>query len=217
MLLRRCALVVGAGGVAAVAVGEASEAVASRMLVPGGAHPPDLVVVLGYHNRHPSQINRVNRWRVQAGVRSMAPGSRLLLCGGARQAGATSEAALMAGYALGTLGVDPAVVSLDESSMTTWENVAHAIPAIEQARRVAVVSQPLHALKARWYLRRQRPDLADRLVRGREHRLGEGWARKPLYAAYGMLDLARSGVSVARARGGPPALDVAAAERRRVS
>lgn len=57
--------------------------------------------------------------------------------------------------------------------------------------QVKIVSNPLHALKARIYLRRQRPDLVERLARAGDYRPGEAWLIKPLFAAYGLWDLMR--------------------------
>lgn len=49
----------------------------------------------------------------------------------------------------------------------------------------------MHALKARAYLLRQRPDLADRLARGGDYRLAEWLPLKPLLAAHGRWTLRR--------------------------
>ena len=68
------------------------------------------------------------------------------------------------------------------------------------ADRIKIVSQPAHALKARAYLRRQRPDLAQRLVRADDYRPGEWLVGKPLLAAYGLWKL-RGLQPGARARG----------------
>ncbi|MGG7575859.1 hypothetical protein [Streptomyces sirii] len=44
-------------------------------------------------------------------------------------------------------------------------------------------------LKARAYLRRQRPDLAERLVPAQDYRPGEWAVLKPLLALYGLWTL----------------------------
>jgi hypothetical protein len=41
-------------------------------------------------------------------------------------------------------------------------------------------------------MRHQCPEVADRLVRGADYRFGEWMALKPVFAAYGLLDLHRS-------------------------
>jgi hypothetical protein len=84
-------------------------------------------------------------------------------------------------------------VVLEEESRTTWENVAYAVPLIEDADRIKIVSNPLHAEKARLYLHRQCPDLARRLVRAKDYRPGEWAPLKPLFAVYGLRRLVRVG------------------------
>ncbi|MGW6414619.1 YdcF family protein [Streptomyces sp. NPDC055055] len=164
----------------------------SRMLVGDHGGGTEAVVVLGYRNPQ-GRANLVNRRRVRAGLRSIgspaggAHGTRVVFSGGA-VGGATSEARIMADYARKELGFDGLVV-LEERSRTTWENVTHVIPLIEDVDRIKIVSQPAHALKARAYLRRQRPDLAERLVRANDYRPGEWPAAKPLLALYGLWSL----------------------------
>ncbi|WP_306320208.1 MULTISPECIES: YdcF family protein [unclassified Streptomyces] len=162
-----------------------------------GGGGSEVVVVLGFRNARRT-ANLVNRWRVRAGVRSaVARDTRLVFSGGA-VGGDVTEARLMARYARSVLAYDGAVV-LEEASATTWENVSHVIPLVEHADRIKVVSQPAHALKARAYLRRQRPDLAERLVRADDYRPGEWLLAKPVLAVYGLWTL--RGVTGARSSG----------------
>ncbi|WP_200862860.1 YdcF family protein [Amycolatopsis orientalis] len=155
---------------------------------PGTSGTGEAVVVLGYRNRG-SRANFVNRWRVRAAVRSQAPGpSRLVLCGGA-VGGSETEAALMARYARERGYRGP--LALETESRSTWENVLRAVPLIEDADRIKIVSNSLHAEKARHYLRRHRPDLAERLVPAKDYRFGELLAVKPLMAVLGKRNLRR--------------------------
>jgi uncharacterized SAM-binding protein YcdF (DUF218 family) len=123
---------------------------------------------------------------VRAGLRSqersLGP-SKLVLCGCSTGGGST-EAALMARYADQVLAYRGAIV-LEQESRTTWEDVENAIGLIEDVDRIKIVSHPMHAYRARVYLARQRPDLAARLVRGADYRLGEWLLAKPLLGAYG--------------------------------
>jgi hypothetical protein len=89
----------------------------------------------------------------------------------------------MAAYAVEQRGYSGKVV-LEEESRTTWENVVNAIPLVEDADRI--VSNSLHAQKARRYLHRLRPDLARRLVRADDYRPGEWAPLKPFFAVYGL-------------------------------
>ncbi|GAB3353875.1 YdcF family protein [Amycolatopsis echigonensis] len=155
---------------------------------PGTSGTGEAVVVLGYRNRG-SRANFVNRWRVRAAVRSQAPGpSRLVLCGGA-VGGPETEAELMARYAREHGYQGP--LTLETESRSTWENVLGAVPLIEDADRIKIVSNPLHAEKARHYLRRHRPDLAERLVPANEYRFGEWLATKPVLTVLGKRNLRR--------------------------
>jgi len=146
----------------------------------------DAVVVLGYRNRG-ERANLVNRFRVRAGIRSLDPDavdSVLVLCGGA-VGGATPEAVLMQRYARHRLRHRGRIL-LDTTSRTTWENIAHAIPLIERATTIKIVSHAPHAELGRQILWQQRPDLAQRLVRGAEHRFGEAPVLKILSALRAM-------------------------------
>lgn len=94
----------------------------------------------------------------------------------------------MADYAVHVLGYRGHVV-LEEESRTTWENITNVIPMVEDADRITIASLPAHALKARVYLRRQRPDLAARLGRADDVRLGAWFLLTPVLAAYGLRTL----------------------------
>jgi uncharacterized SAM-binding protein YcdF (DUF218 family) len=162
----------------------------SRALAERAEGGSEAVVVLGYRNPGPT-ANLVNRWRVRAGLRSVSAGggrdTRVIFSGSAADTGAT-EARLMADYAKFVLRFDGTVL-LEEESRTTWENVTNVIPLLEDVGRIKFASQPAHALKARAYLRRQRPDLAARLVPAADYRPGEWLVLKPLLAMYGLWTL----------------------------
>ncbi|MET8585817.1 YdcF family protein [Streptomyces collinus] len=177
-------------GVAALVWGEWLNWRWSRTLVGDRGGTSEAVVVLGYRNPRPT-ANLINRRRVRAGIRSVAAGrahgTRVIFSGGAA-GGRVTEAQVMADYAKSVLGFEGTVLLEDQSS-TTWENITNVIPLIEDADRIKIVSQPAHALKARAYLRRQRPDLAGRLVRADDYRPGEWMVGKPLLALYGLWSL----------------------------
>ncbi|SHE25986.1 YdcF family protein [Actinomyces glycerinitolerans] len=188
--LRAVGVVVGALAAAEVVswaasyclLGEVDNAVA----VPRG----EAVVVLGHADPGPI-AGRDNRQRVRAGLRSRRlPDSRLIFSGGA-VAGPVPEAELMARYATDRLGY-AGPLDLETTSRSTWENIAAVIPMIEDADRIIIVSEPVHALKARLFLRRQRPDLAARLARARDYRAGEYLLHKPAVVALGLVDLGLS-------------------------
>jgi hypothetical protein len=150
---------------------------------PGDRGTGEVVVVLGFRNRG-RRANFVNRWRVRAGLRSRQPGSgpsRLVLSGGPA-AGPVSEAELMAAYARGPRGY-AGPLATETRSLTTWQNVQNVIPLIADADRIKIVSDPLHAERARAFLWEQRPDLAQRLVPAADYRFGELALIKPVIAA----------------------------------
>ncbi|MGW7358241.1 YdcF family protein [Streptomyces sp. NPDC054802] len=177
-------------GAAVLAWGEWMNRRWSRALVGHSEGTAEAVVVLGFRNPG-ATANLVNRWRVRAGIRSIAadqaPGTRVIFSGGAVGGGA-AEARLMADYAKSVLGFDGTVL-LEEESGTTWENITNVIPLLEDIDRIKIASQPAHALKARAYVRRQRPDLAERLVRADDYRPGEWILVRPLLALYGLWTL----------------------------
>ncbi|MBM7026464.1 YdcF family protein [Clavibacter zhangzhiyongii] len=157
---------------------------------PDGTVGREAVVVLGFGNAG-ARANRVNRYRVRAALRSMDPRAAstvLVLCGGSVM-GDEPEARILARYAR-ELGYRGPVV-LEEASRSTRENVANAIPLVEDADTIRIVSDPVHAEEARVHLRAARPDLADRLARGREYRFGEVTWMKPLAIAVALLRRAR--------------------------
>jgi uncharacterized SAM-binding protein YcdF (DUF218 family) len=130
----------------------------------------EAVVVLGFRNRG-HRANFVNRQRVRLGLLAREPGlgpSRLVLCGGA-VGSPVPEAELMARYARGKLGYT-GELSLETISRSTWENIENAIPLIEDADRIKIVSNFWHTPKARRYLNQLRPDLAQRLITARSQR-----------------------------------------------
>ena len=138
--------------------------------VQGGA---EAVVVLGYRNRG-RRANFVNRYRVRVGLRSLSPDTResvLVLCGGS-VGGDIPEAELMARYARESRGYAGSIL-LDTTSTTTQQNIEKAIPLIEDAGAIKIVSHSPHAAVGREYLRTLRPDLAARLTRGADYRFGE--------------------------------------------
>ncbi|MEU8625580.1 YdcF family protein [Streptomyces sp. NPDC048669] len=177
-------------GVAALAWGEWLNRRWSRALVGSSGGASEAVVVLGYRNPQPT-ANFINRWRVRAGVRSVAADNvrdtRVIFSGGPADS-RTAEAQLMAEYAKSVLEFDGTVL-LEDRSATTWENITNVIPLLEDVDRIKIASQPAHAFKARVYLRRQRPDLAEKLVRADDYRPGEWMVAKPLLALYGLWTL----------------------------
>lgn len=153
--------------------------------MPGG---PDVTVVLGYKNRG-GRANLINRYRVRAALRSQqgSQEARLVLSGGS-VGGAVPEAELMACYVRNQQGYRGELV-IEASSRSTWENIENVLPCLEDAGRIRIVSNSLHAEKGRAYLWTLRPDLAERLVKADEYRFGELILLKPVMALIGARNL----------------------------
>lgn len=139
----------------------------------------EAVVVLGYSDPGP-RAHLINRYRVRAGMRSQRPGlgpTRLVFTGGP-VAGPVPEAELMAAYAR-QCGYSGELIT-ETASRTTRENIVNVIPVIDNAYRIKIVSNSLHAEQARGELWRELPDLARRLVPADDYRFGELTLIKPL-------------------------------------
>jgi hypothetical protein len=198
----RCGLVLGglvAVGLAAVAAcGEIAHLRSSRRRLGAArtaAGRDQIIVVLGYRNPGP-RANGLNRFRARAGLRSIDPAARsalMIFCGGP-VAGPVPEAGVLERFACQELGyTGPALVETE--SATTWENIANAIPLIDEVLKtdsvISIVSNSHHAEKARDHLWQLRPDLGRRLIRGADYRFGELPLVKPIAAARGLLALRR--------------------------
>lgn len=165
---RAAAWTLGAAGtaLAGAAALRAVERCASSWFLPcpladGAAeHGRRAVLVLG-HADTGTTAGDANLARTRAALAVARPDDVLVVSGGG-VAGPVPEARLLAdaARALGWTGA----TRVEEASASTWENVRNSAPLLEDVERVVVVSEPVHAAKARSFLQRQRPDLADRLV-----------------------------------------------------
>ncbi|MDQ1204899.1 YdcF family protein [Microbacterium sp. SORGH_AS_0862] len=175
-----------------LAFGEATHWRASRRRLGSPfARGTEAIIVLGYGNRGP-RANRENRYRVRAGIRSINPAATravLVFCGGTVE-GPVPEAEIMEAYARDELGYRGPCV-LESESRSTWQNIENAIPLIESADVIKIVSNSIHAELARGYLWMLRPDLAARLARGADYRFGEIVFVKPVAAVLGHKKLRR--------------------------
>jgi uncharacterized SAM-binding protein YcdF (DUF218 family) len=128
-----------------------------------GAGRPSAVVVLGHPARRSGRPHRVQRARVAAAVAVFraVDANRIVMCGGARK-NPIVEADVMVRLAR-ELGVDADALVAERRSTTTWENVSEAAPLVRDCAAVHIVSQPLHAARARRYWLRQFPDDGNRV------------------------------------------------------
>ena len=149
-----------------------------RLTVPRG----QAVLVLGHADAGP-RASRINRRRIARGLAALEADGVLIVSGGA-VAGRRSEARLLADAARDAGYRGP--IALEEASRSTWENVANSQALLEPRARIVIVSEPVHAAKARALLAAQRPDLASRLVvdPGPAPRLASPWR-----VGLGLVDL----------------------------
>jgi uncharacterized SAM-binding protein YcdF (DUF218 family) len=116
-------------------------------------------------------------------LRDYRVGDTMIFCGGVTRAGARSEAATMAEYAV-RKGLPVSAVVLEDRSQSTWQNVEY-MRSLAGPGPVVIASNTFHARKARAYAWRQDHALAERLQRGSDYRFGELLLLKPLLALFG--------------------------------
>ena len=140
------------------------------------------VLVLGHADAGP-RAGRINRRRIARGLAALEADGVLIVSGGA-VAGRRSEARLLADAARDAGYRGP--IALEEASRSTWENVANSQALLEPHARIVIVSEPVHAAKARALLAARRTDLAARLVvdPGPAPRLASPWR-----VGLGLIDL----------------------------
>jgi uncharacterized SAM-binding protein YcdF (DUF218 family) len=131
---------------------------------PLGAARSCAVLVLGFPSEANGTPSAVQRFRVEAGVSVYRKQhcDRIILSGGA-VANGTVEADSMAGLAAG-FGIPRQAIVGERRSRTTWENVGCSTPYLLSVDRVFIVSDSLHARRARRYACRQSPSLCARAV-----------------------------------------------------
>lgn len=184
----RAAVIAAVAAVAVVVWAEAESWLASRAGYP--PRPPAdgrrVVVVLGYGNRG-ERANLVNRWRVRAGLRTLAaePGEKVLLVTGGPVHSPRPEAEILAREARHQ-GWTGAILSEGES-LSTVENIENILPMLAHGDRITIVSDPVHAVRARRILADRAPELAERLVPGADFRFGERPLEKIVGAVRGRL------------------------------
>ncbi|WP_106410368.1 MULTISPECIES: YdcF family protein [Pseudofrankia] len=107
---------------------------------------------------------------VSDGALPVSDGTLLVFSGAATRGAVIAEAEAMARYAREVLGVPPEQIVLETQAHTTKQNLAFAMTYLESAATIKIASDPLHAARARRYLRQLRPDLACRLVAADDYR-----------------------------------------------
>jgi DUF218 domain len=160
---------------------------ASKRHLPSGGGPADgslALIVLGYPAKRDGGLHPVQKWRTELAARTAQQlGAERLVFSGAPSDGRPAEADVMAAYAK-SLGVPAGNLATETRATSTRENVAFSEPLVDGFPRVAIVSDPLHAARARRYLWERSPRAASRLVSAGEYRFLDHWWLKLFSACY---------------------------------
>lgn len=129
---------------------------------PGGAGSC-AVLVLGSPTRADGTTGPIQRFRVAAGVETYRANhcGALVVSGGAVH-NQHVEAESMAGLAR-KAGVAPNHIIVEGKARSTWQNVGCATPLVAGYDRVLIVSDSLHAFRAKRYACRQSQNLCQRV------------------------------------------------------
>lgn len=140
------------------------------------------LLVLGCPPKEDGTLGDTQRWRVDMAVREWRTGDRVVISGAAC-AGLPSEADVMADYAQ-ECGVPSESLVRETRARSTRENVSFAAQWLTGVDEIMIVSDPLHARRARTMMRRQIPALSLRVVGMADYRRWEHPWRKTLSALF---------------------------------
>lgn len=170
---------IAAAATVVVAAPEVAHACASRRGFgpskgPGGA---EAIIVLGCPSNPDGSLHPLQRWRVEIAARSLNPRTTTVVFTGTTATTGLSEAAVMAAHAP-TRGIPEQLIVLEEQARSTWQNLLFSAPLVSECDVIRVVSDPMHAWRARQFLARQDPRLAARLAPTADYRPLERWRWK---------------------------------------
>jgi vancomycin permeability regulator SanA len=137
------------------------------------------VVVLGYPSLHGGRPHPVQRWRVELAKKTIdRHGAHRVVLSGGQSRGGPTEASVMERLAV-AVGIDPTTIILETESLDTWTNVQFSSALVTDSAVVVLVSDPVHAARARRYWLRQHPSDADRVFVTQCAGLGSWWMKIP--------------------------------------
>lgn len=142
-----------------------------------GTDHTEAIVVLGCPTHPDGSLHPLQRWRVDIAVRTMNPRVRTVVFTGTTAKTGVSEASAMAAYAR-TRGIPGELIVLEEEALSTWQNLQYTAPLVEHDDVLRLVSDPMHAWRARQFLARQQPALAAKLAPAVDYLPGERWRWK---------------------------------------
>ena len=150
-----------------------------------------VVLVLGWPTEADGSLHPMQRFRVEAGlaVYRQQQCRQIIFSGGPAQ-NSYVEGQTMAAYAR-SLGVQESAIAVEPNARTTWENLGCSAAWLETAERVFLVSDSLHARRAKRYACRQSASLCakSRAAGANPPAALFGW--KVLSAAHELMDWLR--------------------------
>ncbi|MDO5677016.1 MAG: YdcF family protein [Propionibacteriaceae bacterium] len=162
------------------ALPEAAHRFASAQAYGSPAEGPaatEAIIVLGCPTHPDGSLHPLQRWRVDIAARTMNPRVRVVVFTGTTAKTGVSEASAMAAYAR-TQGIPDNLCVLEEEALSTWQNLEYSAPLVEEHDVLRLVSDPMHAWRARQFLARQNPQLAAKLAPAVDYRPLERWRWK---------------------------------------
>lgn len=170
------------------------------------SHPPTsgpcALIVLGFPTRLNGEPHPVQIWRVDLAKRAFkALGASKVVFSGGPSKGRPAEAEAMAAYAR-RHWLPPDTIAVETAAVSTWQNIQFSLPLVNNYARVAIVSDPLHAARARRYMRAQDLEVANRLVSAGEYRLLEHCWLKIAFVVHEMYITARGTLRARSISGG---------------
>lgn len=139
-------------------------------------------LVLGCPSERSGCLTAEQAWRCDILMRTLGAHRgpvRVVFSGGRTTPAPLTEAASMAAHCVERLGLDPAVVELEETAASTTENIRFGLPLLADCDRITIVSNPLHAARGRRDVATEFPDVVPRLAFADDYRPGERFWHKP--------------------------------------
>ena len=163
-----------------------------------------VVLVFGWPTEENGTLHPMQRFRVKAGVAvyKQRQCRQIIFSGGAAQ-NRYVEGQTMAAYAR-ILGVQENAISVEPNSHTTWENLGCSAVYLEAAERVFLVSDSLHAHRAKRYACRQNPSLCAKSIAAGANPPAALFGWKVLNAVHELIDWGRDALLYREAKDNAP-------------
>lgn len=122
-----------------------------------------IVIILGFPSKQNGTPSLVQRWRCKLAIKAWKQHKpELLIFTGGDTGSGIPESKVMQDLTI-KLGVPADRTHAESESENTWENVKFSIPLTSGYANVYIVSDPLHAARARKYWLKQAPEDSSRV------------------------------------------------------